>query len=443
MNNIAIQKKIEARKKIEGQQQTHAQDITRSAAITASTIIFSILLISFRPFQGRIEANAGGDIVNQLGFSALGVIAVICLFTLAKPHFLRQLLSPGWILMCGFLLMSAFIAPDPTATIRTVIFTLIGMVCMFSIIGLLQDADGFTKTITIVAGLVISLSFIGVVVVPDLATHGNDVIEPPNSYLWRGVFIHKNIAGPVMAAFAFAGIYLMRRGMVLRGLIIMIAATVFVSQTGSKTTTALIPLAVIVIILPALLGWRWLTFITTLTTHIVLGLLTIGTIIFKPLRDFMESTPIDATFTGRTSIWAFAIEKLEMHPWTGFGFESFWSSPISVDSAFPYYLGWDVREIVHGHNGYLDIAMTMGIPALICAIMVLIILPLFDYLHCKKSRENILLADFFLMVVFFCTLSAHLESFFFRRIDPAWLILMFAAFGLRLCARATINTRDG
>ncbi|WP_374829349.1 O-antigen ligase family protein [Paenochrobactrum pullorum] len=436
MNNTAI------RKKTEPATQAYVRKATRSAAIAMSTIIFSILLISFRPFQGRFEAQEGGDIVNQLGFSILGVVSVICLFTLGKPHFLRQLLSPGWILMCGFLLMSAFIAPDPMATIRTVIFTLIGMVCMFSIAGLLQDADGFSKTITIVSGLVIALSFIGVVVVPDLATHGYDVVEPPNSYLWRGVFVHKNIAGPVMAAFAFSGIYLMRRGMVLRGLIIMITATIFVSQTGSKTTTALIPLAMIVIIFPALLGWRWLTFITTLSTHIVLGLLTIGTILFKPLRDFMESTPIDATFTGRTSIWSFALEKLAQRPWTGFGFESFWSSPISVDAANPYYLDWDVRSIVHGHNGYLDIAMTMGIPALICAVMVLIILPLFDYLRCKKTRENILLADFFLMVVFFCTLSAHLESFFFRRIDPAWLILMLSAFGLHLCARIEIPTHD-
>lgn len=436
MNNIAIRKKTELRL------QSASRYSPRNIAAAVSTVIFSILLISFRPFQGRFEAQAGGDIVNQLGFSALGVIAVICLFTLAKPHYLRALLSPGWLLMCGFLLMSAFIAPDPMATIRTVIFTLIGMVCMFSIAGLLQDADGFSKTITIVAGLVLALSFVGVVIVPDLATHGYDTVEPANSYLWRGVFVHKNIAGPVMAAFAFAGIYLMRRGMVMRGFILMIAATIFVSQTGSKTTVALIPLAVIVIIFPALLGWRWLTFLTTLTTHIVLGLFTIGTILFKPLRDFMESTPIDATFTGRTSIWAFAIEKLSLRPWTGFGFESFWSSPISVDAANPYYLGWDVRPIVHGHNGYLDIAMTMGIPALICAVMVLIILPLFDYLHCKQTRENILLADFFLMVVFFCTLSAHLESFFFRRIDPAWLILMLATFGLRLCARVKIAKRD-
>ncbi|MFK4824403.1 O-antigen ligase family protein [Paenochrobactrum sp. BZR 588] len=436
MNNTAI------RKRTEPLTAPATQYSRRNIAIAVSTIIFSILLISFRPFSGRLEAQEGGDIVNQLGFSALGVFSVLSLFTLAKPHFLRQLLNPFWLLMCGFLIISAFAAPDLPSALRAVIFTLIGMICMFSIIGLLQDADGFSKSITIVSSLVLVVSYIGVIILPDLATHGYDVVEPQNSYLWRGVFTHKNIAGPVMAAFAFAGIYLMRRKMVLRGLIIMIASTFFVAQTGSKTTTALVPLTVLVVIFPGLFNWRWMTVLTTLIINIVFSTLTIGTVIFDPLRKFVESLSIDATFTGRTSIWSFALDKLHQHPWAGFGFESFWNSPVSKQAANPYYLDWDVRSIVHGHNGYLDIAMTMGIPALICLITVIIILPLRDFSRCLKIRENILLADFFVMIMFFCTLNAHLESFFFRRIDPAWLILMLSAFGLRLCARIEIPTHD-
>jgi O-antigen ligase len=437
MNNTAIRKKTELL------YQQPIESISRGLAIAASSIIFSIILISFRPFAGRIEVKEGGDIVNQLGFSVLGLVAIFCLFTMAKPYFLRQLVSPGWIVMCGFLILSAFVAPDPLSTIRAVIFTLIGMICMFSIIGLLQDGEGFAKTITIVASLVLIISYAGIIVLPDLATHGYDAVEPQNSYLWRGVFTHKNIAGPVMAAFAFAGIYLMRRGLHVRGLIILIAATFFVAQTGSKTTTASVPLAILVVMIPGLLNWRWLTITTTLIVNIVFSIFTLGTVLFAPLRKFVESLSIDATFTGRTSIWSFALEKLDQHLWTGFGFESFWNSAVSLEAANPYYLDWDVRSIVHGHNGYLDIVMTMGIPALICLIVVIIILPLVDYSRCIKSRENILLADFFLMIVFFCTLNAHLESFFFRRVDPAWLMLVLAAFGLRLCARVKIQTRDG
>ncbi len=81
---------------------------------------------------------------------------------------------------------------------------------------------------------------------------------------------------------------------------------------------------------------------------------------------------------------------------------------------------------MHGHNGYLDIAVSMGIPALICAIFVIIIMPLVNYLRCRPVRENLLLADFFLMIVFFGTLNAMLESFSF----VAW-----TRSGLRLSLR--------
>jgi O-antigen ligase len=57
------------------------------------------------------------------------------------------------------------------------------------------------------------------------------------------------------------------------------------------------------------------------------------------------------------------------------------------------------------------------------------------------GAENLLLADFFLMIVFFGTLNAMLESFFFRRMDPVWLTLVFAIFGLRLTAKIIIPKR--
>ncbi len=57
-----------------------------------------------------------------------------------------------------------------------------------------------------------SLSYVGLVIFPDVAIHTADSIEPEHAGLWRGVFPHKNIAGPVMACFSFGGLYLWRRG---------------------------------------------------------------------------------------------------------------------------------------------------------------------------------------------------------------------------------------
>jgi O-antigen ligase len=100
---------------------------------------------------------------------------------------------------------------------------------------------------------------------------------------------------------------------------------------------------------------------------------------------------------------------------------------------------WDISGIVHGHNGYLDIAVIMGLPALCVAVITFLIVPLFDYMRTPLLKENIYLADFFMMVLLFTTLNAFLESFFFRRADPVWLFLVLAALGLRLVARFPVK----
>jgi O-antigen ligase len=64
---------------------------------------------------------------------------------------------------------------------------------------------------------------------------------------------------------------------------------------------------------------------------------------------------------------------------------------------------WDIRGIVHGHNGYLDIAVIMGVPALCVAIITFLVAPLVDYMRTPLLRENVYLADFFMMML----LSRH------------------------------------
>ena len=51
------------------------------------------------------------------------------------------------------------------------------------------------------------------------------------------------------------------------------------------------------------------------------------------------------------------------------------------------------------------------------------------------------MADFFMMCLTFSLMNAFLESFFFRRADPVWLLVVMACFGLRMTARIPIATR--
>ncbi|PYE86392.1 O-antigen ligase family protein [Phyllobacterium leguminum] len=414
----------------------------RMVAALLAALILSLLLISFRPYFPEGTDKESGDLANQLGFSGLGVISVLSVLMLAKPRTVAAMASPLWLVMLGFVVFSALISPNPPLALRAVAFTFIAMISIISVLCLPRGGDGFSLVFTLSATVVLILSYGGIVLIPNLATHGFDALEPQNSYLWRGVFSHKNVAAPVMAAFFFAGIYLIRRRWFLSGALIALAALVFVGGAGSKTTAALVPLVAALIGVPGIFGLRPIAAAMVLMTQIGFFFLTLGVVLFQPIAHISQDYLPEPSFTGRSSIWRFALEMLEKKPWTGYGLGGFWSTPAVQYSARPYYLEWDVRGIVHAHNGYLDIAVMMGIPAAICAVIVIILLPLIDYIRCRRNRENVLLADFFMMVLTFSTLNAFLESFFFQRADPVWLMLVLAIFGLRMTARVTLVSRE-
>ena len=100
----------------------------------------------------------------------------------------------------------------------------------------------------------------------------------------------------------------------------------------------------------------------------------------------------------------------------------------------PFDRPWDISTIVHGHNGYLDIAVLMGIPALCVAVSPSSSRRCATTCAIPLRKENIYLGDFFMMVVLFTALNAFLESFFFHRADPVWLFFVLGVLGLRQVA---------
>ncbi len=210
MSNIVTRTRTDARMP----DATGPQARIRRIALVIASVIFGVLLISFRPFTpaGGAETETGGDIINQLGFSCVGAVALASMAMFANLRKLAGIIRPGWLVMLVFLFASIFASSDPATAVRGVLLTTVGIVAIIAVLVLPQDGDGYSALLVSVASVVIVISYAGVVLLPSLGTHGADAIEPQNSFLWRGVFSHKNIAGPVMAVFAFAGLYLWRRG---------------------------------------------------------------------------------------------------------------------------------------------------------------------------------------------------------------------------------------
>jgi O-antigen ligase len=417
--------------------------VSRTIPAAIAVAMFSALMISFTPFQSVDPATVptGGNIVNQLGYGSLGAVSIAALATLSTPRLIAALIGPSLALSCGFMLLSVFNAIDPPSALRAASFTLIGILTIATILAIPRDADSFSDVLAVTGLIVVGVSYAGLVLYPDLAIHTADSQEPQHAGLWRGVFTHKNIAGPIMACFSFCGLYLFRRGLRWKGALLFASAMYFMLHTGSKTTVGLVPIAMVVVAVPGIFGIRALTAVMFWAAAVGTALATLGIVFIEPLKQLAATYFPDLTYTGRVTLWQFSGEMIQKRPWTGYGYESFWMSTFMESVYQPFDREWDIRSIVHGHNGYLDIAVIMGIPALIVAVWTFLIAPVIDFLRIPRLRENVLLGDLFMMILLFTALNAFLESFFFRRADPVWLFFVFSLIGLRLAARFPIKTR--
>lgn len=435
MNSIATPRRTEAGRF------AAALSGTRLATGLA-TVLFVMLLVTFKPLDpGAGPQDGGGDIVNQLGYGSLGALALLCLVLFADPRRLAALASPWWGILLGFFALSILRAGDPGAAARAASFSIIIILGLGAALALPRSYDGLSTMIKTAATIILVLSYAGLVLMPEAAIHGAGGFEAQHAGFWRGIYSHKNIAGPVMACLAFAGLWLWRRGERKAGAAIFLAAMVFVLNTGSKTTAGLVPAAMLLVILPNLAGMRRAVVLAYVVSIAAFGLATLGIVYIDALKDLAAELAPDLTYTGRTTLWAFGGEMIMKKPWTGYGYVSFWGTDFIANQDLHFDADWDFRGIVHGHDGYMDIAIAMGLPALAAAVIVFNIAPLFDYMRVPRLKDSVFFADFLMMVLLFTTLNAFVETFFFHRADPVWVMLVFATLGLRMTARVTLPSR--
>ena len=412
-----------------------------SARPVLATIVLAVIWISFHPFLGANAGDVESSLLNQIGYSVLCLLTLIMLFGAADRRVVAALISPSWFILFAALVLPIAISSDSSDQMRSITFVILVVVLAANFIILPRNADELSSTLRSACFLVLGLSYIGLVLFPADAIHQTGELESQHSGYWRGLYTHKNIAGPIMTAIAFVGVYLARRGMRMSGIVIAMAALFFIANTGSKTSLILAPAVVMMVLLPSLMGLRGLAAFFVLTAMIVTHAFTIGTV-FSPMLDaILRSVDPVTTYTGRIEIWEFAKPYLLQNAWTGYGFDGFWRSDLVELGEQPFDRAWDPRGVVHGHNGYLDFALVAGIPMMLLLVWVTVFAPVFDYLRTPRRNENILLSDLMFMIVAFTVMNAGLESFFFRRADPVWLTLIIALFGLRLAARLPVNSR--
>lgn len=411
----------------------YVRDVFRQVVFVA---ILLAVWISTRPFwtapsDGTVPA---ADLLNQVTFSGLAVAAMLGAW-FADHRALRPLLQPSYAVLFLWLSASVMQSTQLAISFRAFAFTGVVMVLAASLFVLPLRFSQFRNLLLGSALAVMGLAYFGVIALPDLGKHTDfDPFEPEHAGSWKGHYDHKNIAGAAMAAFAIMGLYALRTGKRWTGVALLFGGVIFLYFTKSKTALGLLPLAMLLGYLAERIPSLGMRLILCLGPVALLLILTLGGALVPEIAELNKLVMKDPTFTGRFDIWRYGFEKLAEHPLTGYGFEGFWQTSTTLQGESRLELAWAVEKIIHGHNSYLDVALTTGIPGLLLVFYIFLLKPVLDYHLCQPTEDNRKLATMFLSILIFISLGMCLETYYFRRADPVWFTLLIAVLGLRFTA---------
>ena len=283
----------------------------------------------------------------------------------------------------------------------------------------------------------IGLSFAGVLLTPDFAIHSlRDVNEQALAGEWRGVFGHKNDLAPMAVHFAFLGLMLARVGPRVIGVGMVSASLVLLVMSGGKSAMLLaVPSLLLALVLVRSRG-------LALGLTLVLGalglllLLTLGAVGIPPVQAIVAATLPDPTFTGRSEIWDYAMRAIAERPLVGYGYAVFWDSGLMASIAGP---DATVAQVAHSHNGFLETAISGGLPGLALVLVWTAVLPARDLERVKLGLATVrdrAFADYLAMSWLFTLLLGALEAVVFNRGEPVWVMGLLAMASLRYWARA-------
>jgi O-antigen ligase len=407
--------------------------------LRAAVFIGSLLIawISLRPFVALSEADlpdatSGNDALTYAVFGGLAVLTGLLTIS-ENRRGLSTLLSPGFLIFGGWILVSVVLSTDPSVSAKRLTLTVSAAAVASMLFFLPRSQSEMARWFSVAVPGLLAICYLGIVFVPNLSIHlATDLQEPLLAGDWRGVFEHKNVAAPVMVMLLFLGIYITRSGCYITGLSSIGLAAIFLMNAGGKSALALGIGVLVLSSLADIVKSFWLRATMLLLPLLVLNMLSVGTVMSDQLAAIADALPLDTSFTGRTEIWIFALQSLRQHLVLGYGFAAFWGVG-ATRSTLPG-MEW-AATVAHSHNGYLDTALMMGLPGLVLLIAVLVVGPLRDFHFAERGGNNGPLAMALLRIWLFGIYLASFESFYLDRANPLWFTFLIAVFGLHYLAR--------
>jgi O-antigen ligase len=409
------------------------------------TVVGSLLLVwlTFAPFSNlqnpALKSLATGQLaLTYIAFAGLAVLAILLSAAENSPA-LRSLCTPTNIGFACWMVFNIALSQQPAVSLQRVILTL-SVTSLAVMIPLMPSTRSqLDVCLATAAGILLTLCYLGLVLVPNLSIHSAlDTVEPQLAGDWRGAFGHKNLAAPTMVILFYLGLYLLRSRIYIAGMLIAFFAGMFLFFSGGKSASALCLFILLLVQIVSHSRNRFFHYAICLLPVIAINLLGVGSVVSESLASITRLLPFDVTFTGRTGIWEFAIAGFSENPIKGYGYAAFWDNPsnrttVEAGSEWAF-------DASHSHNGYLELALTVGLPGLLLALLIFVISPMRNFHTLQAEHRDLNLAKFFLSIWLFGVYLSSMETFLLDRQNPTWFLFVMAVAGLHFLSRFRVKT---
>ena len=379
--------------------------------------------------QQAPAGGTGGDLASQA--SAILMTGALALYVLLKrPPLLTRAVTLSLILTLAAFAVSAVLSSYPDVAGRRLVLAIFNIFQAVVLVLLPYGREHFARLLALAAIIILAACYFGVAFLPQFSIHqATDIAEPGLAGDWRGFFTHKNGAGAGMVLLIFIGIFIYRAWNRTIGIGIVLLSAVFLYFTHSKSPINLLPVVLLISYLVPRLRSGVVAFGLIAGVPLMLNLLSVGSVMFAPIRDLIAHVMSDPTYTGRDVIWQFALDHVRQRPLFGFGFEAFWGMPDLV-ADWNYLESWGYRAS-DAHNGYLNLAVTTGLVGLGLSLWWIIAQPFADYWRGRFQASDRPLVTLLLQIWFFALCLGCYESAFFVGGSGQWFLTMSAIVGLR------------
>ena len=398
--------------------------------VLAFIALLLLIFVGMDAFSPPVPGFGGGrgDAVRQFAYlsvAALIGIAAVQRFGLGA---LRALpVSMG--LLLGWCLASAWWTPQTDIVLRRAGLEVVLVLSLLLSVETISAARAFAVWRWLLA-VVLLVNFLSIPLLP-AARHGLNEIDPALVGNWRGLYGHKNIAGAVSAITAILFLFSKTGWRNWIGIAIAAAACVFLAMTHSRSSAGFLVIALAAGLLYRI-GWRDGLSRAILLAAMALVVVALAAFALLDAGRIAQALEDPAEFSGRAAIWAAEFRYIADHPLLGAGFGTFTDTHAQSALHNDVNSAW-VEAVSHGHNGYLQILITIGGIGFLLAILALLVAPArrFWTLDLKDDAFKPMLFALFV----FAILHNFMESDFLESDGVVWSSLLLVIAALNLTAR--------